>query len=63
MRGGARVHPKSPTDLDGFEWGLSRLLVEARMLTEAQLKRVLLLGAGRVKPCKRGSFASLRPFG
>ena len=33
VRDRATVHPKSPADLEAFEWGLSRFLDEARTLT------------------------------
>ena len=33
VRDGTTVHPKSPADREGFEWGLSRFVDEARTLT------------------------------
>ena len=38
VRDGAEVHPKSASDREGFEWGLSRFLDEARTLAASSIR-------------------------
>ena len=46
VRDGASVHPKSAADREGFEWGLSRFLEEARTLARFEHRNVV-----RVRDC------------
>ena len=46
VRDGASVHPKSAADREGFEWGLSRFLEEARTLARFKHRNVV-----RVRDC------------
>ena len=46
VRDGAGVYPKSPSDREGFEWGLSRFLDEAKTLARFKHPNVV-----RVRDC------------